>query len=99
MKAAILLFGSLAAFAQAISINFCTDANFGGTCGTYNVPNNACWNVPAARNDKISSLDTFGATCTFWRDGKCGGTSFKATGRNPLIPANMNDKISSLKCT
>ncbi|KAE9980621.1 hypothetical protein EG327_006499 [Venturia inaequalis] len=102
MKATVtipLLLGSLAASTHAIGIRFCTDANFHGTCGTYNLPRNTCWNVPRPANDKISSLDTLGANCIFYKDAYCKGPSFKANGKKPTIPANMNDKISSVKCT
>ncbi|TID24071.1 putative small secreted protein [Venturia nashicola] len=93
-----LLLASLAA-SQAISVKLCSDANLSGTCRTYTVRDNVCWNAPASQNNKVSSLDTLGAHCIFYQGTSCRGPSFAAVGKKLRIPANFNDKISSIKCT
>ncbi|KAJ5046841.1 uncharacterized protein L3040_004066 [Drepanopeziza brunnea f. sp. 'multigermtubi'] len=67
-----------------------------------------CINVPAELQDKISSLDTWGYSCTFYDDGNCSaikGLSRSADyrgscGELSLRPSIyfLNDAISSFKC-
>ncbi|EKD18035.1 hypothetical protein MBM_03807 [Drepanopeziza brunnea f. sp. 'multigermtubi' MB_m1] len=65
-------------------------------------------NVPAELQDKISSLDTWGYSCTFYDDGNCSaikGLSRSADYRGSCVELSLypsinflNDAISSFKC-
>ncbi|EHK97577.1 hypothetical protein M7I_6665 [Glarea lozoyensis 74030] len=51
----------------------CSARNFGGTCYRFTFDSGVCWSysdfgstVYNALNDKTSSIDNFGATCTFY---------------------------------
>jgi hypothetical protein len=65
-----------------------------------------CDALPAASNNKISSVAiAAGWRCTFWNNEWCeegGGPSWTVGGpqqvNQPLVPASMNDKITSYRC-
>nr|ADY38649.1 putative small secreted protein [Epichloe festucae E2368] len=74
------------------TVTLCSEQNFGG-CSAFTGNN-----VPAKLKNKISSLRV-PRRCTFWVDARCRGKSLTLNAGNyPRIPAEFNDKISSLKC-
>jgi hypothetical protein len=104
---------SLAAFAAAApphmtrrkdttyDVQACIDYNFEGQCtelqGTYGT----CTDVPASFNDAISSLaGDQNTSCFAFSDAGCTGYYFEIEKNKqmPLIPADMNDAISSILC-
>lgn len=53
-------------------------------------------NINSGWNDRISSTDTRGSTCTVFEHGGCGGDQSTVNGR--VNWGHMNDNISSYKC-
>ncbi|KAI4246186.1 MAG: hypothetical protein L6R40_002139 [Gallowayella cf. fulva] len=50
-----------------LTVKFCTDAGFRGSCDTYAVTKRVCYNLAGNRNDKFSSFGPSSGTCTLWR--------------------------------
>lgn len=113
MQLSILSILSLAAFAAAApahmtrrqdttyNVQACVEYNFEGECielqGTYGT----CTNVPASFNDDISSVaGDQNTSCFAFADEDCAGSYFEiaTNSQMPLIPADMNDVISSILC-
>ena len=83
------------------TVQACIDYNMEGQCtelqGTYGT----CTDVPAHFNDVISSVaGDQNASCFAFKDEGCTGEYFQITTNTviPLIPADMNDVISSVLC-
>ncbi|KAJ3512900.1 hypothetical protein NLJ89_g3252 [Agrocybe chaxingu] len=79
----------------------CSDANFVGSCTTYQADPNQCVSFTGSNavwNDVVSSISVVGgAQCMFSVNAGCSGTTDTFTaGRHNTVP--HNDQYSSFRC-
>ncbi|KAH7313968.1 hypothetical protein B0I35DRAFT_480603 [Stachybotrys elegans] len=82
---------------MAFSILVCEHSNFNGACLTITgIDHGVCYNINSGWNDRISSTDTRGHTCTVFQHASCRGDQSTVNGR--VNWGHMNDQISSYRC-
>ncbi|KAH6694128.1 hypothetical protein F5X68DRAFT_228519 [Plectosphaerella plurivora] len=84
---------------QTGTTEICTDINYVG-CTTLTYTKGVCQDVPAALNDKTSSVR--GPLCYYFRDHNCGTPGIPLTSMASLIylnhPGVPDNSISSFRC-
>ncbi|KAL0939226.1 uncharacterized protein CTRU02_205836 [Colletotrichum truncatum] len=91
-----------ALIAQA-SVHMCEHIRWTGACRNQLVPLDSCRNVPAAWNDRISSIrndSRLDYKCTWYIHSNCRGASYSNQNDANLRDGNgrFNDSISSFSC-
>lgn len=86
--------------APKVCATFYADANLKGATLVSMGPADDSQTVPANFNDVMSSIAVSpGCTATAYADGNYGGQAVAFTQTTEVIPASMNDQMSSYKCT
>ncbi len=86
--------------APTVCATFYDDAQLKGATLVSMGPADNSPTVPAAFNDKMSSVAvTAGCTVTAYPDGNYGGQATTFTETSQSVPAPINDQMSSYKCT
>jgi Peptidase inhibitor family I36 len=86
--------------AATVCATFYADANLKGATLVSMGPADNSQTVPATFNDVMSSVAVSpGCTVMAYADGNYGGQVVTFTQTTEIVPASMNDQMSSYKCT
>ncbi|KAK1594144.1 uncharacterized protein LY79DRAFT_512853 [Colletotrichum navitas] len=95
MKSFAVMTVALLGLANAVTIQICRDQSQ-GNCQSMDVV--GCTNFPGVMNDQVSSVNTGNTECVFFEHGSCGGGSWTTRGQQNTVPAEWNDRFSSVRC-
>ncbi|KAK4671696.1 hypothetical protein QC764_0097880 [Podospora pseudoanserina] len=86
----------------SVRVFACEHIRSQGACTTFNAPLGQCYNVPAAWNDRISTIINQDRQfrCVWFEHGSCSGRSYANQVDDNLGDGDgyFNDRISSIRC-
>ncbi|KAI1849755.1 hypothetical protein JX265_008093 [Neoarthrinium moseri] len=79
-------------------VKMCDKPHLQGSCFDFQTEIEVCKNLTPNIDNKLSSFDTGLTFCDFYKDKGCAGDNKTFRGKQEELPAEYNNKISSVKC-